>query len=109
MADSVSPPKDALVLIKEALNAPSGVVPESLLRNLYRAFEAQPGTLPLLLPNVLPLFDRPEPVRTWVLNYMDLAFCRGVLTMDARRTRKFCLHSCPCYMLYYWTLLQYRF
>lgn len=87
--------KDPLVLAREILHARSGV-PLAVYQELYAAFEGQPGTLPLILPSLLPLLDHPGPVRGWILSYMDLAFCRGALNMEGRHNRTSSALTCRC-------------
>ncbi len=82
--------QDALSLFSSALSASSPEVEEAKLQDLYAVFESQPSNLPILFPSIVPLLDRARPaMRRWVVQVMDLAFCKGVINIETR-------NGCKC-------------
>lgn len=64
-----------------------------MLDQLYALFESQPSNLPILFPSIIPLLDHRarEPMTKWIVDVMDLAFCKGVLNIETRNSRKLML------------------
>lgn len=97
--------QDALSLFSQALSAPNSEVEKQTFADLYAVFESQPQNLPILLPSIVPLLERTgggaygyhrsspnapggENLRRFIIQTMDLAFCRGLLSFQTRDTRK---------------------
>ncbi|KDN53383.1 hypothetical protein K437DRAFT_241987 [Tilletiaria anomala UBC 951] len=88
MDSTLAPPKqDALALFSSALSAPNADVESRMLGELYALFESQPSNLPILFPSIVPLLDRArETLRKWIVDVMDLAFCKGVINIETRNS-----------------------
>lgn len=81
---------DALGLLSAALSASDAASEAKHLRELYNVLAAQPGNVPILFPSILSLLSRAnEPMRKWIADVMDLAFCRPTLSIEGRAAREY--------------------
>ncbi|UZJ52231.1 hypothetical protein CBS101457_001551 [Exobasidium rhododendri] len=76
----MSSPPDALSLLTAALSASDVSTEAAHLTMLYRVFQSQPGNLQPLFPSLVTLLSRAgESLKKWIVDVIDLAFCRPTL------------------------------
>ena len=85
-----APPPDALSLLTAAISASDEATETHNLRMLYTVFQTQPGNITPLFPTLITLLGRAgDNLRKWIVDYIDLAFCRPTLGPQGKA-------SCEC-------------
>lgn len=85
MADS----PNALSLLSSALSAQDAETESRSLRQLLDLFQSQPGNLPPLFPTLVEMLGRAnETLKKWIVDVIDLTFCKTTLSPQGRSNRK---------------------
>lgn len=92
MADTAAP-SDALSLFTAALQAQDAATEQRKLQQLLDIFQQQPGNIPPLFATLVPmLHGSSQTFKKWIVDVIDLTFCKPTLGPQARNNRTWSAH-----------------